>query len=68
MDLFAVKVTEPARMSPRLRIGPEGDILAGSSAVKVSEPTRISPSLPIRSIIYGTTMTYTTEHTSALQK
>ena len=45
MDLFAGKVTEPARMSPRLLNGPEGDILAGSSAVKVSEITRISPSL-----------------------
>ena len=36
----AVKVEEPARMSPRLLIDIKGDILAGSYVVKVNEPTR----------------------------
>ena len=42
---LAVKVIKPARMRPRLLIGPEGDILAGSFTVKVSEPkgTAMSP-------------------------
>ena len=40
---FAVKIREPARMSPRLIIGQEGDLLAGLLAVEESEPTRMSP-------------------------
>ena len=33
--LFAVKLSQPVRMSPRLLIGQDGGILAGSLAVKV---------------------------------
>ena len=45
---FAVKVSELARMYPKLVIGREGDIFMGLIAVKVSEPARISRFRPIR--------------------
>ena len=43
MRSFAVKVCDPARMSPKLLIGQVEDILAGSLAHKESEPARMSP-------------------------
>ena len=43
LDSLAVKVSEPARMSLRLLIGQERNILGGSFALKVSEPARMPP-------------------------
>ena len=41
-------MSDPARMSPKLLIGHERDILVGSLAVKLSQSARMSLLRPIR--------------------
>ena len=45
---LAVKVSEPTRMSPRILIDREADILVGSFTLEVSESERMSLFQPIR--------------------
>ena len=45
---LAVKVSDPARISPWFLIGQEGIILMGSFAFKISDPTKKMPFYPIR--------------------
>ena len=53
----------PMRMSPRILIAQEGDIVAGLFAIKVSEPARMSPFWPVRDQIKVTKYTNTLHRT-----